>query len=81
MFDRFYLPFLGLAAAAAIAIALVWPQGLGDRSPGPFGHTPAQRTAKAQAAMKLETTDAQRRANEARETVRELQSQALAPSQ
>ena len=34
MLDRLYLPLLGLATAAAIALALVWPQGLGDRSPG-----------------------------------------------
>ena len=27
---------------AMIALALVWPQGLGARSPGPFGHQPAK---------------------------------------
>ena len=81
MLDRLYLPFLGLAAIAAVALATVWPQGLGDRSPAPFGQTPAQRTPAMQAAMKRETEAAQRRLNQAREAVRDLQSQAIAPSQ
>jgi hypothetical protein len=81
MLDRLYLPFLSLAAVAAVALAMVWPQGLGDRAPAPFGHTPAQRTPAAQAAMKRETEAAQRRLNQAREAVRNLQSQAIAPSQ
>jgi hypothetical protein len=38
MSDRAYFSVLGLAAAAMIALALVWPQGMGARSPGPFGH-------------------------------------------
>ena len=33
MLDRFYLPLLGLLAIGAVALARVWPQGLGDRSP------------------------------------------------
>jgi hypothetical protein len=81
MFDRLYLPFLGLVAAAAIALALVWPQGLGDWSPAPFGHTPVQQTPVMQAAMKRENAAAQERSNDARSAVRDLQSQALAPSQ
>jgi hypothetical protein len=81
MLDRLYLPFLGLAAIAAVALAMVWPQGLGDRSPAPFGYTPVQRTQAMQAAMKRETEAAQRRLNQAREAVRDLQSQAIAPSQ
>ena len=81
MFDRFYLPALGLAALAAIALALVWPQGLGDRSPAPFGHEPVQRTAEMQARMKRETEAAQRRVDQAREAVRNIQNQAIAPSQ
>jgi len=36
--DRFALPALALIAVAMIALALVWPQGQGRRSPGPFGH-------------------------------------------
>jgi len=81
MRDRFYLPLLALAAAAAIAVALVWPQGLGDRSPAPFGHEPLQRTAQMQAAMRRETEAAQRRVDHARDAVRNIQTQALAPQQ
>ena len=81
MLDRFYLPLLALAAAAAITLAMVWPQGLGDRSPAPFGHEPAQRTAAAQAAMRRETEAAQRRVDQARTAVRNIQNQAIAPSQ
>ena len=38
MSDRLYFSLMGLAAAAMIALALVWPQGMGARSPAPFGH-------------------------------------------
>jgi len=41
MGDRLFFPLLGLLAAGMIALALVWPQGLGRRSPAPFGHAPA----------------------------------------
>ena len=81
MLDRLYLPMLALAAAAAVALAMAWPQGLGDRSPAPFGSTPIQRTPAMQAAMKRETEAAQRHAAQARDQVRNLQSQAIAPSQ
>ena len=81
MLDRFYLPLLALGAAAAVALALVWPQGLGDRSPAPFGHEPVLRTPAMQAAMKRETEAAQRRVEQAREAVRNIQNQAIAPSQ
>lgn len=81
MLDRFYLPLLALGAAAAVALALVWPQGLGDRSPAPFGHEPVLRTPAMQAAMKRETEAAQRRVDQAREAVRNIQNQAIAPSQ
>jgi hypothetical protein len=81
MLDRFYLPLLGLAAVAAVAVALVWPQGLGDRSPEPFGHEPVQRSAQMQAAMRRETEAAQRRVDQARAAVRTIQQQAIAPSQ
>lgn len=81
MLDRFYLGLLALGALAAIALAMVWPQGLGDRSPGPFGHEPVQRTAAMQAAMRRETEAAQRRVDQAREAVRNIQNKAIAPSQ
>jgi hypothetical protein len=38
MSDRFALPLLALLALGLVALALVWPQGLGRRSPGLFGH-------------------------------------------
>jgi hypothetical protein len=81
MLDRLFLPLIALAAAAAIALALVWPQGLGDRSPAPFGHEPVQRTPEMQAAMKRETEAAQRNLDEARQAVRNIQNQAVAPNQ
>jgi hypothetical protein len=81
MLDRLYLPLLGLAAIAAIALSLVWPQGLGDRSPAPFGHTPIQQTPAMKAAMARENAAAQRRLTEARKAVRDLQSQTVAPGQ
>lgn len=81
MLDRLYLPVLALAAIAAVALAMVWPQGLGERSPAPFGSVPVQRTPQMQAAMRREALAAQRRTNQARAAVHDLQSQALAPSQ
>jgi hypothetical protein len=81
MLDRLYLPFLALASAAVIALALVWPQGLGDRSPAPFGHTPIQRTPAMKAAMQRETEASERRIKQARDAVRNLQDRALSPRQ
>lgn len=81
MLDRFYMALLGLGAIAAIGLSLVWPQGLGDRSPAPFGHEPVQRTPAMQAAMRRETEAAQRRVDQARQAVRNIQNQAIAPSQ
>ena len=81
MFDRFYLGLLAIGAVAAVALALVWPQGLGDRSPEPFGHEPVLRTAEMQAKMKRETEAAQQRLDQARQAVRNIQNQAIAPSQ
>jgi hypothetical protein len=50
MSDRLLFTLMGLASATMIALALVWPQGLGARSPAPFGHLPVQQTAAARAA-------------------------------
>jgi hypothetical protein len=38
MRDRFFFPLIALLALAMIALAMVWPQGLGEPSPAPFGH-------------------------------------------
>jgi hypothetical protein len=48
--DRILFPIFGLIALAMIGLALVWPQGLGARSPAPFGHMPVQQTEAAKAA-------------------------------
>ncbi len=81
MLDRLYLPFLALAAVGAVALALAWPQGLGDRAPDPFGSTPLQRTPAMQAQMKRANDAAQRHAAQGRDALRKAQGQALDPSQ
>ncbi len=45
MSDRIFFSLAGLAAVLMVALALAWPQGLGKRSPPPFGHKPAYQTA------------------------------------
>jgi hypothetical protein len=52
MSDGFFFVLAGFAAAAMIALALVWPQGLGTRSPAPFGH-PTDAEAPPAAAAQL----------------------------
>jgi hypothetical protein len=44
--DSIALPAIAFVAAGLIALALVWPQGQGARSPAPFGHplAPIERT-------------------------------------
>lgn len=81
MRDRLFFPALALTALAMVVLALVWPQGLGDRSPGPFGRTPTQRTPAVQAAMQRETIASNKRLNQARQAVSDLQSQAISPTQ
>ncbi len=36
--DRLFFPILALVVFAMIALAVVWPQGLGQPSPPPIGH-------------------------------------------
>ena len=81
MLDRLYMPLLAAATIAAIALAMVWPQGLGARSPAPFGHTPVQQTPEMKAAMERETQASQRRIQAARDAVRNLQNRTLSPAQ
>jgi len=38
MSDGLSLTAIALIAAGVVALALVWPQGQGARSPAPFGH-------------------------------------------
>lgn len=78
--DRFFFPLLALLSAMIVALAMVWPQGLGDRSWGPFGHMPVQRTPEMQARMQAMTEASERRLREARERVEKLQQQTGAPA-
>jgi hypothetical protein len=61
MSDRMILTLMAAFAALMIAFAAVWPQGLGDRSPGPFGHTPIERTPAMRAALMRANDLAQQR--------------------
>ena len=38
MSDRVFFSLTGVAIAVMLALALVYPQGQGRRSPAPFGH-------------------------------------------
>ena len=49
MSDRIFFSLTTAAAIAMVALALVYPQGLGTRSPKPFGHTPVYEAAAAAA--------------------------------
>jgi hypothetical protein len=80
MSNRLFFPLIAVLALALVALAAIWPQGLGARSPGPFGHTPIQQTAKMQAAMKRQTEGSESRIREAREAVADAQTQALSPT-
>ena len=60
MSDRMMLTLLAAFAALMIAFAAVWPQGLGDRSWGPFGHMPIERTPAMRAALARATDKAQK---------------------
>jgi len=69
MLDRFAFPLIALVAAAVIAMAMIWPQGYGARSIGPFGHTPIQQTPEMRAAMQREHELAMQRQAEAEAAV------------
>ncbi|MDP3853956.1 hypothetical protein [Phenylobacterium sp.] len=80
MLNRLFFPALAALALGLVALAMVWPQGLGDRSWGPFGRPPVQRTPEMQAAMKRETEASEQRLNQARAAVSDLQTQAISPT-
>lgn len=42
MSDRVFFSLAALLAVLMIALSAILPQGLGARSPGPFGHPPVQ---------------------------------------
>jgi hypothetical protein len=71
MSDRLFYPLAAVAALLMIALALVWPQGYGLRSPGPFGGPVViSETAKAElrfeAAQKAKAAEDARKAEAAR---------------
>ncbi len=43
--DRVFFSLAALAAIVLISLAFVWPQGLGRRSPKPFGYETASQVA------------------------------------
>jgi hypothetical protein len=55
MSDRVFFSLAALMAVLLIALAAVWPQGLGARSPGPFGHPVARTPEATRAAITRET--------------------------
>ncbi|MEI6440558.1 MAG: hypothetical protein WCO83_10160 [Alphaproteobacteria bacterium] len=81
MLDRLFLPALIALTIALVSLAMVWPQGLGDRSPGLFGHTPLQQTPEMKAAMTKESLEANQQAARAKQALMDLQAQRLAPTQ
>lgn len=57
MSDRRFFGLVGAFMLLALALSLVWPQGLGARSPRPFGHeTQAKRDAAAAAKARANGT-------------------------
>jgi hypothetical protein len=61
MSDKIFFTLAAFATIAMIALAAVWPQGLGRRSPRPFGHETAleqqERAAKTGAARPARPSD------------------------
>lgn len=81
MLSRLFFPAIGLLALGLIGLAMVWPQGLGARSPGPFGETPYQQRPEIRAALQRQHEAAMAEAERARQAVSDLQTQAVAPNQ
>ena len=67
--DRILMPFLALIGIAMIAFSLVWPQGYGDRSPGPWGTVPIQQTPEMRAKIQREKDAAALHEQQARQQV------------
>ena len=69
--DRILMPLMALIGLAMIAFSLVWPQGYGDRSPGPWGTVPVQQTPEMQAKIQREKDAAAQRGQRARQQLNE----------
>ena len=72
--NKIFYPVAALVAFALIAFSLIWPQGLGTRSPAPFGHAVEypdyyRMTRERDARLKREAAEkAQRRAGQSTDT-------------
>ena len=67
--DRIFMPLMALIGLAMIAFSLVWPQGYGDRSPGPWGTVPVQQTPEMRAKIQREKDAARFRQEQAEQQV------------
>ena len=76
--DRLFMPLMALIALAMIAFSFVWPQGYGDRSPGPWGSTPLQQTPEMRVKIQREKDAAALRETRARQQVGDVRA-ATAP--
>ncbi|CAN5115683.1 hypothetical protein BH10PSE3_BH10PSE3_33680 [soil metagenome] len=70
--DRIFMPLLALIGLAMIAFSLVWPQGYGDRSPGPWGTVPIQQTPEMRAKIQREKDAAALHERQARQQVSDV---------
>ena len=74
--DRIFMPLMALIGLAMIAFSLVWPQGYGDRSPGPWGTVPVQQTPEMRAKIQREKDAARFRQEQAQQQVSEARAAA-----
>ena len=74
--DRILMPFLALIGLAMIAFSLVWPQGYGDRSPGPWGTVPIQQTPEMRARIQREKNAATLHEQQARDQAADVRATA-----
>jgi hypothetical protein len=84
MSDRVFFGLMAAAGVVLIGLAAVWPQGIGARSPAPFGQVPVLQTPAMQAAMARAAARAQSRMSSPAATFAgpsPATSQSLRPSQ
>jgi hypothetical protein len=74
--DRIFMPLMALIGLAMIAFSLVWPQGYGDRSPGPWGSVPVQQTPEMRAKIQREKDAARFRQEQAQQQVNQARAAA-----
>jgi hypothetical protein len=67
--DRIFMPLMALIGLAMIVFSLVWPQGYGDRSPGPWGSVPLQQTPEMRVKIQREKNAAALHEQQARQQV------------